>query len=80
MANGGNFGHFTGYFVSPAGGPLCIRSLNLLASVMRGVGSHTRQDHVRHARRFAAFLNQPPDTATPEQANQGQTRDPKLGR
>lgn len=31
---------------------------------------HTRQDYVRHARRFAAFLKRPPDTATLEQAIQ----------
>lgn len=41
---------------------------------------HTRQDYVRHARRFAAFLKRPPDTATLEQAIQGQTRHPEFGR
>ncbi|MES0129337.1 phage integrase N-terminal SAM-like domain-containing protein [Mesorhizobium sp. M0029] len=31
---------------------------------MRGLGSHTQQDYVRHVRRFAAFLGRSPDTAT----------------
>ena len=34
--------------------------------IMRGLGSHTRQDYVRHVRRFAAFLGCTPDTATAE--------------
>lgn len=34
--------------------------------LMRGLGSHTQQDYVRHVRRFAAFLGRSPDTATPE--------------
>jgi site-specific recombinase XerD len=34
--------------------------------LMRGLGSHTRQDYVRHVRCFAAFLGHSPDTATPE--------------
>jgi integrase/recombinase XerD len=34
--------------------------------LMRGLGPHTRQDYVRHVRRFAAFLGRSPDTATPE--------------
>lgn len=34
--------------------------------LMRGLGSHTRQDYVRHVRRFAAFLGRSPDTATPD--------------
>ena len=34
--------------------------------LMRGLGSKTQQDHVRHVRRFAAFLGRAPDTATPE--------------
>ena len=33
---------------------------------MRGLGAHTRQDYIRHVRRFAAFLGRPPDTATAE--------------
>ena|GEM_PF-5568444 len=33
---------------------------------MRGLGSHTRQDYIRHVRRFAAFLGRAPDTATVE--------------
>lgn len=33
---------------------------------MRGLGSHTQQDYVRHVRRFAAFLGRAPDTATAE--------------
>ena len=31
---------------------------------MRGLGSHTQHDYVRHVRRVAAFLVRPPDTAT----------------
>lgn len=34
--------------------------------LMRGLGPHTRQDYVRHVRRFAGFLGRSPDTATPE--------------
>ncbi len=34
--------------------------------VMRGLGSHTQNDYVRHVRNFAAFLGRPPDTATAE--------------
>lgn len=34
--------------------------------VMRGLGSHTQHDYVRHVRRFAAFLGRSPDTATAE--------------
>ena len=34
--------------------------------LMRGLGSHTRQDYVRHVRRFALFLGRSPDTATPD--------------
>ena len=34
--------------------------------LMRGLGSHTQQDYVRHVRCFAAFLGRSPDTATPE--------------
>ena len=34
--------------------------------LMRGLGSHTRQDYIRHVRRFAAFLGRSPDTATPD--------------
>ena len=32
--------------------------------VMRGLGSRTQQDYVRHVRRFAAFLGRAPDIAT----------------
>ncbi|MER8664516.1 site-specific integrase [Mesorhizobium sp. M1148] len=32
--------------------------------LMRGLGSHTQQDYVRHLRRFAVFLGRSPDTAT----------------
>ena len=31
---------------------------------MRGLGPHTRQDYVRHVRRFAAFLGRAPITPT----------------
>ena len=34
--------------------------------LMRGLGSHTQQDYIRHVRRFAAFLGRAPDTATTE--------------
>ncbi len=34
--------------------------------MMRGLGRHTQQDYIRHVRRFAAFLERPPDTATEE--------------
>lgn len=34
--------------------------------VMRGLGSQTQQDYIRHVRRFAAFLGRTPDTATVE--------------
>jgi hypothetical protein len=34
--------------------------------VMRGLGSHTQHDYIRHVRRFAAFLGRTPDTATAE--------------
>ncbi|CAI2931858.1 protein of unknown function [Aminobacter niigataensis] len=34
--------------------------------LMRGLGSHTRQDYVRHVRRFAVFLRRSPDAATSE--------------
>lgn len=34
--------------------------------LLRGLGSHTQQDYIRHVRRFAAFLKRPPDTATAE--------------
>jgi site-specific recombinase XerD len=33
---------------------------------LRGLGSHTRQDYIRHVRSFAAFLGRPPDTACAE--------------
>jgi integrase/recombinase XerD len=32
--------------------------------VMRGLGSHTQHDYIRHVRRFADFLGRSPDTAT----------------
>ena len=34
--------------------------------LMRGLGSHTQQDYVRHVRRFAAFLGRSPHTAVRE--------------
>jgi integrase/recombinase XerD len=34
--------------------------------LMRGLGSHTQKDYVRHVRRFAALFGRSPDTATPE--------------
>ena len=32
--------------------------------VMRGLGSHTQQDDIRHVRRFATFVGRAPHTAT----------------
>ena len=34
--------------------------------MMRGLGSHTQKDYIRHVKRLAAFLGRPPDTATEE--------------
>jgi integrase/recombinase XerD len=34
--------------------------------LMRGLGSHTRQDYIRHVRHFATFFGRAPDTATVE--------------
>lgn len=34
--------------------------------LLRGLGSHTQSDYIRHVRRFASFLKRPPDTATAE--------------
>ena len=34
--------------------------------LMRGLGSHTQQDYIRHVRRFAAFLGRTPDAANAE--------------
>lgn len=34
--------------------------------LMRGLGVHTQHDYVRHVRRFAVFLGQSPDVATPD--------------
>jgi integrase/recombinase XerD len=34
--------------------------------LMRGLGWHTQQDYIRRVRRFAGFLGQAPDAATPE--------------
>ncbi len=34
--------------------------------MMRGLRRHTQHDYIRHVRRFAAFLERPPDTATAE--------------
>lgn len=34
--------------------------------LMRGLGSHTRQDYIRYVWRFATFLGRAPDTATVE--------------
>ena len=43
-----------------------LRQRMLQDMKMRGFGEHTQKDYVRHVRRFAAFLGQPPDSATPE--------------
>ena len=42
--------------------PLCQRIQHDM--LMRGLGSHTRQDYVRHVRCFTAFIGRSPDTAT----------------
>jgi len=34
--------------------------------LMRGLGTHTQQDYVRHVRCFAEFLGRSSDTATQE--------------
>ncbi|WP_421838801.1 site-specific integrase [Novosphingobium sp.] len=43
-----------------------LRQRMLQDMQMRGLGEHTQKDYIRHVRRFAAFLGQPPDTATLE--------------
>ena len=43
-----------------------LRERMLQDMKMRGFGEHTQKDYIRHVRRFAAFLGQPPDTATIE--------------
>lgn len=50
--------------------------------LMRGLGSHTQYDYVRHVRRLAAFLGRPPDTATAEEVRHYQLHQHKkaLGR
>jgi len=47
--------------------------------LMRGLGSHTQQDYVRHVRRFAAFLGRAPDTATTEDIRRFQLRQHENG-
>ncbi|CTQ58474.1 tyrosine-type recombinase/integrase [Roseibium album] len=47
--------------------------------VMRGLGSHTQNDYVRHVRNFAAFLGRPPDTATAEDILQYQLHQHETG-
>jgi site-specific recombinase XerD len=41
-----------------------LRQRMLDDMAMRGLGAHTQQDYIRHVRRFAAFLDRSPDTAT----------------
>ena len=41
-----------------------LRQRMLQDMKIRGFGEHTQKDYTRHIRRFAAFLGQPPDTAT----------------
>jgi integrase/recombinase XerD len=43
-----------------------LRERMLQDMTMRGFGSHTQKDYIRHVRSFAAFLGRPPDTATME--------------
>jgi hypothetical protein len=47
--------------------------------LMRGLGSHTQQDYVRHVRRFAVFLGRAPDTATTEDIRRFQLRQHESG-
>jgi integrase/recombinase XerD len=43
-----------------------LRQRMLQDMKMRGLEAHTHKDYIRHVRSFAAFLGQPPDTATLE--------------
>lgn len=43
-----------------------LRQRMLDDMMMRGFGTHTQKDYIRHVRCFAAFLGRPPDTATAE--------------
>ena len=43
-----------------------LRERMLQDMKLRGLGTHTQQDYVRHVRSFAAFLGCPPDTASAE--------------
>lgn len=43
-----------------------LRERMLQDMTMRGFGTHTQKDYIRHVRSFAAFLGRPPDTATME--------------
>jgi site-specific recombinase XerD len=43
-----------------------LRERMLQDMKLRGLGTHTQQDYVRHVRSFAAFLGRPPDTASAE--------------
>src|SRR3990167_2186475 len=47
--------------------------------MMRGLGRHTQQDYIRHVRRFAAFLERPPDTATAEDIRRFQVHQHEQG-
>ena len=51
--------------ISPKVGPISPLRRRMLEDMkMRGLGSHTQIDYVRHVYRFASFLGRPPDTAT----------------
>jgi integrase/recombinase XerD len=51
--------------ISPKDGPISPLRRRMLEDMkMRGLGSHTQIDYVRHVCRFASFLGRPPDTAT----------------
>ena len=53
--------------VSSAERPVsALRQRMLEDMAMRGLRSHTQHDYIRFVRSFAAFLGQPPDTATAE--------------
>ena len=60
--------------------PSTLRQRMLQDMNMRGFGEHTQKDYVRHVRRFAAFLGQPPDTATVEDLRRFQIDQHERGR
>jgi len=47
--------------------------------LIRGLGSHTRQDYIRHVRAFAAFIRRSPDTATVDDVRRFQLQQHESG-